>query len=59
MPDTAAPARPVRTPAKGQQTKAVIIDAALSLAAQIGDANAVFTNELIDEVNDFDRASNS
>jgi NitT/TauT family transport system substrate-binding protein len=28
-----------------------------SLAAQIGDANAVFTNELIDEVNDFDRAA--
>jgi AcrR family transcriptional regulator len=36
MSDTAAPARPVRAPAKGQQTKAVIIDAALSLAAQIG-----------------------
>ncbi|MGO4390542.1 TetR/AcrR family transcriptional regulator [Variovorax sp. M-6] len=36
MPDTAVPAKPVRAPAKGQQTKAVIIDAALSLAAQIG-----------------------
>jgi AcrR family transcriptional regulator len=32
----AASARPGRSPQKGQQTKAVIIDAALSLAAQIG-----------------------
>ncbi|MDM0011131.1 TetR/AcrR family transcriptional regulator [Variovorax sp. J22P168] len=36
MPDTAVPAKPARAPQKGQQTKAVIIDAALSLAAQIG-----------------------
>jgi AcrR family transcriptional regulator len=36
MPDTAVPAKPSRAPAKGQQTKAAIIDAALNLAAQIG-----------------------
>jgi len=36
MSDTAIPAKPSRAPAKGQQTKAVIIDAALNLAAQIG-----------------------
>ncbi|SFN06453.1 TetR/AcrR family transcriptional regulator [Variovorax sp. OV329] len=36
MPATAAPAKAVRAPQKGQQTKAVIIDAALNLAAQIG-----------------------
>lgn len=36
MPHTAVSAKPSRLPAKGQQTKAVIIDAALSLAAQIG-----------------------
>jgi AcrR family transcriptional regulator len=36
MPATAAPPKPSRAPAKGQQTKAVIIDAALNLAAQIG-----------------------
>ena len=29
MSDTAIPAKPSRAPAKGQQTKAVIIDAAL------------------------------
>ncbi|MDM0028786.1 TetR/AcrR family transcriptional regulator [Variovorax saccharolyticus] len=36
MPDTATSAKSSRAPAKGQQTKAVIIDAALGLAAQIG-----------------------
>ena len=36
MPDTAASVKSSRAPAKGQQTKAVIIDAALGLAAQIG-----------------------
>ena len=36
MPASAALAKPSRAPAKGQQTKAVIIDAALGLAAQIG-----------------------
>jgi AcrR family transcriptional regulator len=36
MPATAALPKPSRAPAKGQQTKAVIIDAALNLAAQIG-----------------------
>lgn len=36
MPATAAPAKAARSPQKGQQTKAVIIDAALNLAAQIG-----------------------
>ena len=33
---SAVSTKPARTPQKGQQTKAVIIDAALSLAAQIG-----------------------
>src|SRR5687768_7485230 len=32
----AVPAKPVRAAQKGQQTKAVIVDAALALAAQIG-----------------------
>src|SRR5215207_3663000 len=32
----AVPARSVRAPQKGQQTKAVIVDAALNLAAQVG-----------------------
>jgi AcrR family transcriptional regulator len=36
MSATAAPSKSSRAPQKGQQTKAVIIDAALSLAAQIG-----------------------
>ena len=36
MPATAAPAKAARAAQKGQQTKAVIIDAALNLAAQIG-----------------------
>jgi AcrR family transcriptional regulator len=36
MPANAAPAKVSRAPQKGQQTKAVIIDAALNLAAQIG-----------------------
>jgi AcrR family transcriptional regulator len=36
MPARSAPVKTVRAPQKGQQTKAVIIDAALSLAAQIG-----------------------
>jgi AcrR family transcriptional regulator len=36
MSDQSAPVKPSRAPAKGQQTKAVIIDAALNLAAQIG-----------------------
>ena len=36
MSDTVATAKTARAPQKGQQTKAVIIDAALNLAAQIG-----------------------
>jgi AcrR family transcriptional regulator len=36
MPAAAARPKPARAPQKGQQTKAVIIDAALNLAAQIG-----------------------
>ena len=36
MPEIAASAKSARAPQKGQQTKAVIIDAALNLAAQIG-----------------------
>lgn len=36
MPATAVPAKPARAAQKGQQTKAVIVDAALALAAQIG-----------------------
>lgn len=36
MPDITASAKSGRAPLKGQQTKAVIIDAALNLAAQIG-----------------------
>lgn len=36
MPAPSASAKSVRAPQKGQQTKAVIIDAALNLAAQIG-----------------------
>lgn len=36
MSTTAATPKPSRSPQKGQQTKAVIIDAALNLAAQIG-----------------------
>jgi AcrR family transcriptional regulator len=36
MPANAAPAKTARAPQKGQQTKAVIVDAALNLAAQIG-----------------------
>ena len=36
MTATAAPAKPARAAQKGQQTKAVIVDAALALAAQIG-----------------------
>jgi len=36
MPATATPPKPSRAPAKGQQTKAAIVDAALNLAAQIG-----------------------
>jgi len=36
MPDISASAKSGRAPLKGQQTKAVIIDAALNLAAQIG-----------------------
>ncbi|MFC5609997.1 TetR/AcrR family transcriptional regulator [Variovorax soli] len=36
MPTTSARAKASRAPQKGQQTKAVIIDAALNLAAQIG-----------------------
>ena len=36
MTATAVPAKPARAAQKGQQTKAVIVDAALALAAQIG-----------------------
>src|SRR6478736_6911738 len=36
MPTTSERAKASRAPQKGQQTKAVIIDAALNLAAQIG-----------------------
>eukprot|EP01036_Dinobryon_divergens_P008317 gene8317-11103_t len=36
MSATAVPAKPARAAQKGQQTKAVIVDAALALAAQIG-----------------------
>ncbi|RIX81294.1 TetR/AcrR family transcriptional regulator [Acidovorax cavernicola] len=36
MSATAVPAKPVRAAPKGQQTKAIIVDAALALAAQIG-----------------------
>jgi len=36
MSATAVPAKPARAAPKGQQTKAIIVDAALALAAQIG-----------------------